>query len=207
MELQYYGANCVRLSTKKASLVIDDNLEQLRLKKTTKPLDISLRSSSKIPELESRFSAELPGEYEISEIVIEAIAARAFDDEESQRSAVIFKVLADDIKTLFVGNIHPSLNDEQVEAIGLVDIMFIPVGGNGSTMEPEDALKLVKKIEPKVIIPTHYSESGVTYETAQKSLQEVIKVLSMEPQEEIAKYKPKTSDFSDIPKLVVLSRA
>lgn len=208
MELQYHGGNCVRLTTKKASVVIDDNLASLKLKTVTKPQDIALRSSDAIPQHDARFTADLPGEYEISEIVIEAIAARAYEDEESKQSVVIFKLLADDIRILLVGNINPNLTDEQVESIGVIDIMFVPVGGNGVTLEPEDALKLVKKIEPRVIIPIHYADKGVTYDQPQKTLEETIKVLGIEPHEdEIIKYKPKVSEFGESPKLVVLGRS
>lgn len=207
MELQYYGGNCVRLTTKKASVVVDDNLDRLKLKKITKPQDIFLRSSEAIPPSDARFTAEMPGEYEISGVVIEATAARAYDDEESKRSAVIFKVLADDMRVLFTGNIHPNLSEEQIESIGLVDIVFIPVGGNGATLEPEDALKLIKKIEPRMVIPTHYGDKAVAYNPDQKTLEEVIKVLSMEPQQETGKFKPKASEFGESPKLVVLERS
>jgi hypothetical protein len=46
MELQFYGANCIRLTTKKASIVIDDNLVDLGLKSVTKPGDIAMISLS-----------------------------------------------------------------------------------------------------------------------------------------------------------------
>jgi phosphotransferase system IIB component len=45
VEFQYYGANCLRITTKKTSIVVDDNLEKLGLKSVTKPTDISLRTS------------------------------------------------------------------------------------------------------------------------------------------------------------------
>jgi L-ascorbate metabolism protein UlaG (beta-lactamase superfamily) len=55
VELSYYGANCLRITTKKAQVVVDDNLQKLGLKTVTKPTDISLKTFKDIPEHESRF--------------------------------------------------------------------------------------------------------------------------------------------------------
>jgi hypothetical protein len=98
MELQYYGANCLRLSARKAQIVIDDNLAKLGLKNVTKPTDISLRTSLEFPKQDSTFSAEMPGEYEVSGVVIRGIAARSHMDEEGKHSAVIYTIQADDTK-------------------------------------------------------------------------------------------------------------
>jgi L-ascorbate metabolism protein UlaG (beta-lactamase superfamily) len=49
MELQYYGGDCLRITTKKAQIVIDDNLDKLGLKSVTKPTDISLHTHDGIP--------------------------------------------------------------------------------------------------------------------------------------------------------------
>ncbi|HEX5447841.1 MAG TPA: hypothetical protein VFW90_01415, partial [Candidatus Saccharimonadales bacterium] len=83
MELTFYGANCLRLSAKKAQIVVDDNLAELGLKTVTKPADISLRTNKTLPEHQDAvFKADLPGEYEISGIVIHGIATRGHMDEE-----------------------------------------------------------------------------------------------------------------------------
>src|SRR6266404_8665673 len=108
MELNYYGANCIRINTKKVSIVIDDNLSKLGLKSITKSTDISLRTSRSFQEHpEARFSAEMPGEYEISGAVIHGVAARAHMDEEGKNSAVIYTVEAEDIRVVITGHIYP----------------------------------------------------------------------------------------------------
>src|SRR5476651_1422308 len=135
MELQYYGANCLRLSAKKAQIVVDDNLAKLGLKSVTKPTDISLRTSREFPEyVESVFRADLPGEYEVAGVVIRAIAARSHMDEEGKHSAVIYTIEADDTKVAVLGHIYPELNEDQLEQIGMVDIALVPVGGSGYTL-------------------------------------------------------------------------
>jgi len=207
MELQYYGANCLRLSAKKAQIVVDDNLAKLGLKPVTKPTDISLRTNKEIPETkQAAFTAEMPGEYEISGVVIRGIAARSHMDEEGKQSAVIYTIEADDTKVVVLGHIYPELSEQQLEQIGMVDVAVVPVGGSGYTLDGIGALKVIKQIEPKVVIPTHYADKALKYEVPQAELADAVKNLGMEISETIGKYKIKPADLSDTSKLVVLER-
>ena len=207
MELHYYGANCLRLSAKKAQIVVDDNLAKLGLKTVTKPTDISLRTSKILPQhSDAVFSAEMPGEYEIAGVVIHGIAARGHMDEEDKKTAVIYTVQADDTKVAIIGHIYPELSESQLEAIGLVDVAIVPIGGNGYTLDGAGALSVIKQIEPKVVIPTHYSDKAIRYEVPQAELADAVKNLGMEISETVGKYKIKPAELSDTSRLVVLER-
>ena len=206
MDIQYYGANCIRITTKKASVVIDDNLASIGLKTQTKPQDILLRTSELSPKHDAKFTADMPGEYEISGVVIEGVAVRGHMDEPGTKNSVIFKVSADDITVVISGHIYPDLNEEDLETLGMVDILMVPVGGHGYTLDSIGALKLIKKIDPKVVVPTHYADKAIKYEVPQQDLETAIKELGMEPTESLARYKPKLSELSDTTKLVVLER-
>lgn len=206
MELTYYGGNCLRLVTKKSSIVIDDNLSALGLKTITKPSEISLRSFEGVPEHPASFSANMPGEYEVSDVAIHGVGARAHMDAEDKMTATIFTVESGDMKVAFLGHIYPELSDEQLEAIGMVDILVVPVGNSGYTMDGIGALKLIKAIEPKVVIPTHYADKAVKYEVPQIELTEALKNMAMEPTEKIDKYKTKPGELTDVTQLVILER-
>lgn len=207
MELSFYGANCLRLVTKKATIVVDDNLAKVGLKSITKPDDISLRTSVKlIPKHDSKFSADLPGEYEIAGVVIHGVGARAHMDKEGEHTSVIYTVEADDIKVAVIGHIYPELSEDQLEQIGLVDIAVIPVGNSGYTMDGIGALKVIKALEPKVVIPTHFADKAVNYEVPQTELAEALKAIGMETTETVDKYKPKPAELTDTARLVVLNR-
>lgn len=207
MELQYYGANCLRLSAKKAQIVVDDNLAKLGLKAVTKPSDISLRSSRDFSEHpDTVFRSEIPGEYEVAGVVIHGIAARSHMDEEGKQTAVIYTIQADDTKVAILGHIYPELSEEQLEQIGLVDVAVVPVGGNGYTLDGVGALKVIKQIEPKVVIPTHYADKAIKYEVPQTELADAVKSLGMEVSETVGKYRIKPTELSDTAKLVVLER-
>ncbi|HSX53193.1 MAG TPA: MBL fold metallo-hydrolase [Patescibacteria group bacterium] len=208
MEIEYYGANCFRVTTKKASLTFDDNLVELGLKSVTKPGDIALFSGPHgQPAVETKLVIDQPGEYEVSGVSIQGVGARAHMDEANQMSGVMFKLLAEDIRFAAVGHIYPELSDEQLEALGVIDVLMIPVGGNGYTLDGEGALKVIKKIEPKIVIPTHYADSKLKYTVPQQGLEEVIKALAMEPRERLPKLKLKVTDLSaEGTQLVILER-
>jgi hypothetical protein len=207
VELTFYGANCVRLAAKKAQMVVDDNLDKLGLKTVTKPTDISLRTSQSLPQhSEAAFQAEMPGEYEVAGVVIHGIAARGHMDEEDQKTAIIYTVEADDTKVAVLGHIYPKLSEDQLESIGLVDVAIVPVGGSGYTLDGAGALNVIKQIEPKLVIPTHYADKTVKYEVPQAELADALKNLGMEVSEKTAKYKIKPAELSDTARLIVLER-
>ena len=48
------------------------------------------------------------------------------------------------------------LTDEQLEKIDKVDVLMIPVGGK-YTIDSSAAQKIISQIEPKIVIPMHYT--------------------------------------------------
>lgn len=208
MDLDYYGANCFKVTTKKATLVFDDNLQELGAKSVTKPAEIALFTQAHSqPAVEVKLVIDQPGEFEVSDVSVQGIAARAHMDEPDAMTATMFKVVVNDIRLVAVGHIYPELSDEQLEAIGMVDVLMIPVGGNGYTLDPVGALKIIKKIEPKIVIPTHYADKALKYEVPQQSLDEAIKGLAMEPKERVAKLKLKPADLAtEGTQLIILER-
>ncbi len=207
MEIEYYGANCVRLSTKKATITIDDNLAALGLKTVTKNGDIVLFTGTPSDlKTEPKIVISQPGEYEVSGMSIQGVAARAHMDEAGQQTATMFKIIGDDVRVAILGHVYPELNDNQLEALGTIDVLVVPVGGNGYTLDGIGALTLIKKIEPKIIIPTHYADNSVNYEVPQQPLEEALKGLAMEPGEPQPKLKLKGGEFSETTQLVILER-
>jgi len=207
VEFQFYGANCLRLTTKKAKVIIDDNLADLGQKPATKAGDVAIFTGAHGPvAAETQLIIDQPGEYEVSEVSVQGIAARAHMDEEAKMSATMYRIDADDIRVGIVGHVFPELNDAQLEALGTIDVLIIPVGNSGYTMDAVGALNLIKEIEPKLVIPTHYGEKGIKYPVPQVSLEEALKGLAMEPKETVAKLKIKPADLGETTELVVLEQ-
>lgn len=67
----------------------------------------------------------------------------------------IFKFIIDEVNVCHCGDIGHILDSNQIEGIGKVDILFLPVGGL-FTIDAYDAVKVVKQLNPTVVIPMHY---------------------------------------------------
>jgi L-ascorbate metabolism protein UlaG (beta-lactamase superfamily) len=207
MEIQFYGANCIRITTKKASITIDDNLADLGGKSPMRAGDIALFTSVHgATKTEPKLVIDQPGEYEVSDTSIFGIAARAHIDEPDQKTATIFKMVGEDIRLVVLGHVYPELSDSQLEALGTVDVLIVPVGGNGYTLDSIGALTLIKEIEPKIIIPTHYADKSLNYPVPQQPLEEAVKGLAMETHEAIPKLKVKSGELSDVTQLIILEK-
>jgi L-ascorbate metabolism protein UlaG (beta-lactamase superfamily) len=64
-----------------------------------------------------------------------------------------------------------ALRDEQDEAIGRVDLLFVPVGG-GPTAGAEQAAALVERLSPRWVVPMHYRTARIGFlETADAFLE------------------------------------
>ncbi len=207
MEIEYYGANCIKIETKKTSIVIDDNLVSLGQKGVATAKDIVLvtGAASELPA-EARFTLDQPGEYEISDVSIQGIPAQSHMDEPGKSSTTIYRIIMDGVRIVVTGHINPDLSDVQLEAIGTVDILFLPIGGNGYTLDGIGAQKVLKEIEPRIVVPTHYDDPKLKYEVPQAPLEEAIKALGMEVTETLDSIKMKNFDLGEGTKLVVLNR-
>lgn len=208
MDLQFYGANCVGITYKSNRVVVDDNLADLGAKSILKSTDIALFTGSRDDvSTVARMTFDGPGEFEVADISIIGIAARAHVDEPGQQRATMFKLVAGDTSLLITGHVYPELSEAQLEAIGMIDALIVPVGGNGYTLDPVGTLKFIKAIEPKLVIPTHYADKALNYPVPQQELSNALKELGMEPKETITKLRLKPNELSDITQLVVLEKS
>ena len=208
MDIQFYGANCITLTTQGARVVIDDNIAELGGKTVTKPGDIALFTNAhgKLG-IDTKLTIDSPGEFEVSSFSIYGIPARAHVEEGQQKQATMYKIIAGGTSIAVVGHIYPELSDDQLERIGMVDLLIIPVGGNGYTLDPTGALSVIKKIEPKMVIPTHYADKDLQYPVPQQDLEQALKGLGMEATQTTQKLKLKSTDSAEAMQLIVLERS
>jgi L-ascorbate metabolism protein UlaG (beta-lactamase superfamily) len=208
MDIQFYGANCVAISTSKVRVVVDDNLMSLGGKSVLKAGDIALFTAEHaFSGQEVKMIVDGPGEYEASEVSIYGIPMRAHMDEEKQTNSTMYKIITNDIKVLVAGHVYPEINESQLEEVGMVDILIVPVGGNGYTLDPVGATTLVKEIEPKLVIPVYYDDSSLKFPIPAQTLEQALQGLGIEPRERTTKLKVKSADFGESTQLVVLEKA
>lgn len=77
----------------------------------------------------------------------------------------IFCFTLDDIKLCHLGDLGNMLATDQVNEIGAVDILFVPVGGI-FTIDASVATKVCNQLKPKVVIPMHYKTPKCAYPLA-----------------------------------------
>ena len=98
----------------------------------------------------------------ISNIEIQGI--ESFHDEcdgAKRGDNIIYKFTMDDITFCHLGDLGHELDEETVQKIGDIDILFIPIGGT-FTVDAEQAWKAINSIKPKIAIPMHYKIGGLS---------------------------------------------
>ncbi|NQV88568.1 MAG: MBL fold metallo-hydrolase [Parcubacteria group bacterium] len=100
-----------------------------------------------------------PGEYEIKDVFIKGFLESS-EYGGKKRINTIYTVSLEGMNLCFLGALGvPELKDATSEAIDGVDILFVPIGGEG-VLSPADAYKLAVNLQPKIIIPMHYGDVG-----------------------------------------------
>lgn len=198
-EIEYKGGNTVVLSTKKHTIVTDPKLSVVGLKDLVVKgaVEIATEQRFAVDGQDAKLVIEGPGEYGIGPFDIHGLAAqRHLDTENDEPVSTIYRIEVSDVRIGVIGNIYEKLSDAQLEELGLVDILIIPIGGGGYTLDATGAANLTRSIDPKVVIPVHYADGGVKYEVPQGDLKTFISELGA-PHEVVQKYKIKQA--SSIP--------
>ncbi|MDI7260461.1 MAG: MBL fold metallo-hydrolase [Thermodesulfobacteriota bacterium] len=68
-------------------------------------------------------------------------------------SGFVFEL--DGLCVFHTGDVGEPFNEDQLQLIGHVDIVLLPIGGS-YTMGPENAKKVVEQLKPKIAVPMHY---------------------------------------------------
>jgi hypothetical protein len=100
-----------------------------------------------------------PGEYEVRDVLIKGFPTVSMYGG-VERINTVYLVTLEKMLILFLGALGTrELPKELKETLDNIDILFVPIGGDG-VLTPEDAHKLAVSIEPKVVIPMHYGDIG-----------------------------------------------
>lgn len=172
MNIQYYGHSCFKITTKPAgrgqediNVFLDPFDKKIGLRPPQGQADLVLVSHdhydhNNIEALKGNpVVLNIPGEYSIKGINIVGIASQ--HGAEKDLINTIFIIESEDIKICHLGDLGTDLNEKQLSEIDGVDILMIPIGGK-YTLDAKKAIDMIRKIEPKMIIPIHYKMEGTT---------------------------------------------
>jgi L-ascorbate metabolism protein UlaG (beta-lactamase superfamily) len=208
MDITYLGAGSVRLSGRQVSIVVDPYDDSYGLAKIRSIPDVVALSSSGITNSlpAAKMVIDGPGEYEISDSLIIGIPARLhIDAPEAGDRGTIYTLEIEDVRVAVMGNIAPELTDKQLEAIGQVDVIVVPVGGYGLTLDATGAAELVTRIEPKYVVPVHYDDGKTKYPMPQDKVETFLTEMGVKPEPQ-AKLRISSKELPIETEVVVLKR-
>lgn len=169
MEITYLGHSCFKLKNK-AGLVVYLDPYKSDMVGTVLPKDVAdvLVTSHSHEDHNARevitgalsrketFIIDKEGEYEIAGVLFAAI--KTYHDKNSgadRGGNIVTSIIMDDVNVVHMGDIGHSLSSSQIDKLGSVDVLMIPVGGE-FTVDAQEALEIVKDISPSYVIPMHY---------------------------------------------------
>lgn len=177
MNIQYYGHSCFKITTKPEGrntngivAFMDPFDKSIGLKPPQGKADIVFVSHehhdhNNVQALKDNpVIINTPGEFSVKGINVAGINSFHDDKEGAERGRnTIFTLDAEDIRICHLGDLGTNLEVNQLEQIGKVDILMIPVGG-GYTIDAKTAVSIAKKLDPAIIIPMHFKIKGLTVE-------------------------------------------
>lgn len=168
MILTYHGHSLFKLKGKRGTVVTDPYNDEIGLTMprlsgdivTISHLHSDHNAADKISGTARRnnpFIIDEPGEYEVGGISV--FGTKTFHDDSygSERGVNnVYVILIDGMRVCHLGDLGHELTSTQLDDIGPVDILLIPVGGH-FTIDSEKAVKIIRNIEPAIAIPMHYN--------------------------------------------------
>jgi len=71
----------------------------------------------------------------------------------------MFKIFSEEISVAHLSDLSTTLSDDQIDRLGNVDILLIPIGGKDS-LDTKKATEVISQIDPRIVIPMSYKIDG-----------------------------------------------
>lgn len=102
-------------------------------------------------------TVEGPGEYEVADVLIAGVATATEPGAGATNTAYVLRF--DDLAVCHLGGLSNKLSDKQVEELGNIDVLLVPVGGGGA-LGPVEAAEVVSQLDPSLVVPMHFGVDG-----------------------------------------------
>jgi L-ascorbate metabolism protein UlaG (beta-lactamase superfamily) len=172
MVITHHGGQCFKVAFGDITLAFDPVSKGGTLPASKFGADIALISRNH-PDMNGAAEASFgdrepfvisgPGEYERAGVTVQGFLTESkYGLKKGEDKAVntIYAVDLEGMNLVFLGALGTKdLPAEAREAIDEIDVLFVPVGGEG-VLEPAAAHELAVKLEPRIIIPMHWDGMG-----------------------------------------------
>lgn len=210
MEITWYGHSCFRLTERNYATVVTDPFDskavgydalKLKAEIVTVSHDAPGHNHSDAVKGASHVITGA-GEFEIGDVFITAVQTAGGGKKSKDKIRNTLYVFDyDGITVAHLGDLQEVPTQSEVEAMGTVNVLLVPVGG-GSSLNAAKAAEVVSLIEPNLVVPMHYS----TPDTKLKldSLNKFVKEMGLGKIDAQPSLKVTRSGLPDETKVVVL---
>jgi L-ascorbate metabolism protein UlaG (beta-lactamase superfamily) len=217
MNIVWHGQSCFQIEARHnkselTSIIIDPLSEEIGLRPPKLQADIVLVTQPQSDYLNVKgvggdpFLIQEPGEYEIKKVFIQGISA-CHDQKKGQEGSpsTMYTIEAEDLRLCHLGDLNQKeLTEEQVDKIGDIDILMIPIGGT-DTISAKEAIKTMSQIEPRIIVPMYYQIPKLKTKTKLDGLDKFLKIMGIKSINPLNKLSIKSKDISpEEAKIIVL---
>ena len=215
ISITWHGISCFKIKSKLAddeiSIITDpyDSSSGLRVPKTLTSNIVAISSKNphhnNVSAVKSAradkdvFVIQTPGEYEVSNVFVYGIQPPSNLKDKN----IIYRFEIDGYSLVHLGNLNHELSTREIEIIGNVDILFVPVG-NENTLETRKIVDIISSIDPRFVIPMDYKISGL--ETKAEPVEKLLRELGIKDFETVKKLKISKKDFGEEMKFVVVEK-
>lgn len=171
MEIQYLGHSCFKVKSQNTKFILDPfDPKMVGIKLPLQEADFILvshhhRDHDYVEAVRGyRKVIDAPGEYEIGGVSV--FGFPTFHDSkegEEKGKNTIYLIEAEGLKILHLGDLGHKLSEKQLEEVGEVNILMVPVGDKFS-LGPKEAAEIIREIEPQITLPMHYRFDGINEE-------------------------------------------
>ena len=163
MIIKWFGQSCFMITSENGTKVLIDPFHKMLGYKLPK-IEANIVSTSHNHSDHNNIKA-IKGSFEhinepgaFSKDGIEIKGVETFHDKVSgfkRGKNTVYNFKIDGINICHCGDLGHILNSKQIEAIGSVDILLLPIGGS-ATINAFDATQVMKQLNPTIVIPMHY---------------------------------------------------
>lgn len=156
MELIFLGLSCLRLRGREVEVVVDPLPAGHRPRIRLAP-DIVVRTDGTLdpdalrPHPDRPQEIAGPGEFEIRGVGVVGVPAG---------SVTVMRIEVDDVRIVAVGRLQRQLTEDEIDALGRIDVLTVPVGG-GDALTATEATRLVNALEPPYVVPVRFAVPGL----------------------------------------------
>lgn len=213
MDISFLGHAAFKIKGKTATVITDPYDDSIGIKFPKIEADIVTVTHSHfdhnaVAKIEGDpFIIRGPGEYEVNGVEVAGVAS--FHDNkkgEERGKNTIYNIKIDRVNVAHLGDLgQESLTSEQIEEIGNVDILLIPVGGY-FTIDGAQASKIVSQLEPKIVIPMHFKNPEVKISELEGS-EKFLKEMGKENVESLTKLSITVEKLPEETQVILLTKS